>query len=348
MMTTAASPIGFVQPDSLLFPRSKFFDKTRSSRTKWVYSSSASSSETFCRTASAQVIQEGVFDGSSVENWKKKKKKRVFLLDVNPLCYEGSKPSSHAFVHWVTLFFSQVSLNDPVIAVLDGEQGNQQRRELLPSYKAHRRSPVSGRYTRGLTVMPNQFANDVLGRCNVPVVRIKGHEADDVVATLAEQAVQRGHRVVIASPDKDFKQLISEDVQIVMPVAELGRWSFYTLKHYHAQYNCDPQSDLSLRCIMGDEVDGVPGIQHVVPGFGKKTAMKLVKKHGSLENLLSAASVRTVGKPYAQEALTKHADYLRRNYQVLALRRDVNIRIQEEWLVERDTSNDSEVLSSLF
>lgn len=79
------------------------------------------------------------------------------------------------------------------------------------------------------------------------VVKIEGHEADDVVATLVEQVLQRGYRVVIASPDKDFKQLISEDVQIVMPVPELDRWSFYTLKHYIAQYSCDPQSDLSLR-----------------------------------------------------------------------------------------------------
>jgi len=62
-----------------------------------------------------------------------------------------------------------------------------------------------------------------------------------------EQAVQRGYRAVIASPDKDFKQLISENVQIVIPLADLRRWSFYTLKHYHAQYNCDPQSDLSFR-----------------------------------------------------------------------------------------------------
>lgn len=51
---------------------------------------------------------------------------------------------------------------------------------------------------------------------------------------------------MIASPDKDFKQLISEDVQLVMPLPELERWSFYTLRHYRAQYNCDPQSDLSL------------------------------------------------------------------------------------------------------
>lgn len=76
-----------------------------------------------------------------------------------------------------------------------------------------------------------------------------------------------------------------------------------------------------IGCIMGDEVDGVPGIQHVAPGFGRKTALKLLKKHGSLENLLSAAAIRTVGKPYAQDALTKYAEYLRTNYKVLALRR---------------------------
>lgn len=72
---------------------------------------------------------------------------------------------------------------------------------------------------------------------------------------------------------------------------------------------------------MGDVVDGVPGIQHFVPGFGRKTALKLLKRHGSLENLLNAASVRTVGKQYVQDALTKYADHLRRNYEILSLKR---------------------------
>lgn len=72
---------------------------------------------------------------------------------------------------------------------------------------------------------------------------------------------------------------------------------------------------------MGDQADGVPGIQHLAPGFGQKTALKLLKKHGSLENLLNVASVRTVGRQYAQDALTKYADHLRRNYEILSLRR---------------------------
>jgi 5'-3' exonuclease len=74
---------------------------------------------------------------------------------------------------------------------------------------------------------------------------VNGYEADDV-ATLAEQVLQKGFRVVIASPDKDFKQLISDDVQLVMPIPEIGRWSCYTLRHYIAQYKCDPTADLSL------------------------------------------------------------------------------------------------------
>ncbi|MCD7472265.1 hypothetical protein HAX54_013295 [Datura stramonium] len=101
-------------------------------------------------------------------------------------------------------------------------------------------------------------------------------------------------------------------------------------------------------CILGDEVDGVPGIQHVVPGFGRKTALKLLKKHGTLENLLSAAAVRSVGRQYAQDALIKYADYLRRNYEVLSLKRDVSIHIEEQWLNERDVRNDSPVLSNFI
>ncbi|XP_061361856.1 uncharacterized protein LOC133305616 isoform X2 [Gastrolobium bilobum] len=208
-------------------------------------------------------------------------------------------------------------------------------------------SPLQ-RFSRGHVGRSYQVINDVLGKCNVPVIKVDGHEADDVVATLAGQVLNKGFRVVIASPDKDFKQLISEDVQIVMPLPELRRWSFYTLRHYRDQYDCDPQSDLSLRCIVGDEVDGVPGIQHLVPSFGRKTALKLIKKHGSLETLLNAAAVRTVGRPYAQDALKKYADYLRRNYEVLALKKDVNVQIHEDWLIERDTHNDTFALSTFF
>ncbi|XP_020573344.1 uncharacterized protein LOC110019834 [Phalaenopsis equestris] len=280
-------------------------------------------------------------------------KPSVFFLDVNPICYRGVQPSLHSFANWLSLFFSQVSLRNPVIAVLDGEGGNEYRRQLLPSYKAHRRKFIRHwdelqRLSSASVRSGELQITNVLHKCNVPVIKVNGFEADDVIATLADQVLQRGHRVVIGSPDKDFKQLICEDVHMVMPMPELRRWSFYTLKHYIEQYKCDPSSDLSLRCIIGDEIDGVPGIQHVAPGFGRKTALKLLRKHGSLSNLLGAAAVRTVGRQYVQNALTKHSDYLWRNFEVLSLRRNAEVHLKEEWLLERDVCNDSTVLSSFI
>lgn len=325
--------------------------RKRTTKTEALEAKTTVISGSFNQTVGRQFLGKADFCGNDLE--KTKSKKRVFFLDVNPLCYEGSRPSLQSFGRWLSLFFDQVSHADPVIAVLDGEGGTEHRRQLLPSYKAHRRKflrqlTAPQRFSRGHVGRSHQFILDVLGKCNVPVVKVEGHEADDVVATLVGQVLQKGYRAVVASPDKDFKQLISEDVQLVMPLQDLDRWSFYTLKHYIAQYNCDPHSELSLRCIVGDDVDGVPGIQHVVPGFGRKTALKLLKKHGSLENLLNAAAVRTVGREYAQEALTKHADYLRRNYEVLALRRDVDVHLKDEWLIERDTRNDSNIFSNFF
>ncbi|XP_052201520.1 uncharacterized protein LOC127807580 [Diospyros lotus] len=322
--------------------------------------SSSSPSSSSCgfldQTLGGQLAQRS--NESSVSNIKlreskwKNKRKRVFFLDVNPLCYNGSTPSLHSFSHWISLFFSQVSLSDPVIAVIDGERGGDYRRQILPSYKTHRRKfsryLLAHRFSKVPVWKSHQIVIDLLKKLNVPVIKVEDHEADDVVATLVDNVLRRGYRVVVASPDKDFKQLICEDVQIVMPIPELNRWSFYTLKHYMAQYNSDPTSDLSLRCIIGDEVDGVPGIQQLVPGFGQKTALKLLRKHGSLQNLLNAAAVRTVGRQYVQDALTKYADYLQRNYEVLALRRDVNVHLQEEWLSERETCSDSVILSNFL
>ncbi|KAL2651974.1 hypothetical protein R1flu_020102 [Riccia fluitans] len=103
----------------------------------------------------------------------------------------------------------------------------------------------------------------------------------------------------------------------------------------------------STGCLLGDSSDNVPGLPELAPGFGRKTALKLMKKHGSLENLLVAAKTRTVGRPYIQEALTQHADVLYRNLQVLKLRRDVDIILKDEWCRPRDRSNEAEAFQIL-
>nr|CAB3478987.1 unnamed protein product [Digitaria exilis] len=229
-------------------------------------SPSTSTSAVSSSPPSGRHSRKHLADGDGAHS-KPTTKPRVFFLDVNPLCFRGSQRSLSAFARWLALFFAHVSLRDPVVAVLDGDGGNDYRRRLLPSYKAHR--------ARGAGTGADSRVVDVLRECNVPV----------------------------------------------------GETTW---------------------CFMGDEADGVPGIQHLVPGFGRKTAVKLLQKHGSLENLLKIAAIGTVGKDYAQDALTKHADYLRKNYEVLSLKRDVNVQLDDSWLSTRNTCNDTSVLADFI
>lgn len=79
------------------------------------------------------------------------------------------------------------------------------------------------------------------------MIKLADAEADDVVATLTQQALDMGLKVAIASPDMDFRQLLSEDVQMVLPIPKLQRWSFYTLQQYLEQHNYAPSLELGLR-----------------------------------------------------------------------------------------------------
>eukprot|EP00249_Psilotum_nudum_P021342 c28077_g1_i1 orf=553-1794(-) len=286
----------------------------------------------------------------------RERRKRVFFLDVYPLCYRGRKPQPSRIVRWMRMLFSQVADKDPIIAVMDGERGNEYRRSFFAAYKATRNNFVPLSQSKDRQTWKGDDADlrealpcieSFLNYCNVPVIKIEDAEADDVVASFARQAIQKGMHVAIASPDKDFRQMLCEDVEIVVPQMELGYWSFYTIKHYIGQYGCDPSIELGLRCMLGDQIDNIPGLSEFVPGFGRKTALKLMKKHGTLENLLNAATIRTIGKPHIQNAVMEHALILRRNLKLLALRRDLPVVYRDEWCFERDSSKDSQALLKL-
>lgn len=278
---------------------------------------------------------------------------RVYLVDIHPLCYDGHMVQPRKILEWMNLLFSEVTQDAPIIAVMDGERGNEYRRALLPSYKAKRNlfRPLVGNGSRTSAAKDLRKAlpliHGFLTLCRIPVVKQEFAEADDIIATLARQARDAGLQVVIASPDMDFQQLLAPDVQMLLPLPELRRWSFYTLEHYVKQNTVTPDLELGLKCMVGDLSDNVPGLSVVAPGFGRKTALKLMQKHGSLEKLLTAAATRTVGREYIQDALTNHADLLRRNLQVLSLRTDVDVVLEPEWCRPRCVSNDRLALDLL-
>jgi DNA polymerase I len=121
---------------------------------------------------------------------------------------------------------------------------------------------------------------------NIPIVELDGYEADDVIGTLSRQAAQAGYEVFMVTPDKDYGQLVSEQVKIYKPGYQGGGVEIMGMNEVLEKWNIKNISQvIDILGLMGDAVDNIPGI----PGIGEKTAAKLLAEYGSLENVLANA-----------------------------------------------------------
>jgi DNA polymerase-1 len=119
---------------------------------------------------------------------------------------------------------------------------------------------------------------------HIPIMEKAGFEADDLIGTLAKQAEKEGYKVFMVTPDKDFAQLVSENIFMYKP-ARMGNdieiWGVpEVLKNLKLK---DHKQVIDFLRMMGDAVDNIPGL----PGVGEKTAKKFLKEYGSMENLLA-------------------------------------------------------------
>lgn len=121
---------------------------------------------------------------------------------------------------------------------------------------------------------------------NIPVVETDGFEADDVVGTLAKQAEKAGYQVFMVTPDKDYGQLVSENIKIYKPPYQGGDFEILGPKEVCEKWNIkNVEQVIDILGLMGDAVDNIPGI----PGVGEKTAAKLLAEYETLENVLANA-----------------------------------------------------------
>jgi len=121
---------------------------------------------------------------------------------------------------------------------------------------------------------------------NIPIVETDGFEADDVVGTLAKQAEKVGYQVYMVTPDKDYGQLVSENIKIYKPPYQGGDFEILGPKEVCEKWNIkNVDQVIDILGLMGDAVDNIPGI----PGVGEKTAAKLLAEFETLENVLANA-----------------------------------------------------------
>ncbi|MBC7587600.1 MAG: DNA polymerase I, partial [Chitinophagaceae bacterium] len=121
---------------------------------------------------------------------------------------------------------------------------------------------------------------------NIPVIGVEGYEADDVIGTLAWEAHDAGYEVFMVTPDKDYGQLVREGISIYKPGYQGGDVEIMGPKEICAKWDIERvEQVIDILGLMGDAVDNIPGIK----GVGEKTAAKLLKEYGSLENILANA-----------------------------------------------------------
>lgn len=217
--------------------------------------------------------------------------KRLFLLDAYALIFRGyyafiknprinSKGmDTSAIMGFMNSLMDVIRREKPDhLAVAFDKGGSTYRFEMYEQYKAHRDE------TPEAIKIAVPYIQDLLRAMHIPIIEMPGFEADDLIGTLAKQAEKEGFQVFMVTPDKDFAQLVSENIFMYKP-ARMGNdieiWGIpQVLEKFEIQ---DPLQVIDYLGMMGDSADNIPGL----PGVGEKTAKKLLAEFGSLENMLA-------------------------------------------------------------
>ena len=215
--------------------------------------------------------------------------KRVFLLDAFALIFRGyyaliknprinSKGmDTSAILGFTNSLLDVIRREKPdLLAVAFDKGGSSVRKEAFSEYKANRQE------TPEAIKIAVPYIHKILEAMNIPIVEREGIEADDLIGTLSKQAEKEGFQVYMVTPDKDYAQLVSENIFMYRP-ARMGNgieiWDVEKVKEKFEIEN--PLQVIDYLGMMGDAVDNIPGL----PGVGDKTAKKFLKAYGSMEGL---------------------------------------------------------------
>jgi DNA polymerase I len=216
------------------------------------------------------------------------KVERVYLIDAMALAYrsyfafirqplmnsKGENTSAvYGFVTYLNRILSQ-EFPDHIAVVFDTAQPTF-RHKAYKEYKATRQKMPDDMITQ----IP--ILKEVVRAYNIPVVEMDGFEADDIIGTLAKQAEQEGALTFLVTPDKDFMQLVSEKTKMYKPGKQGSDIEIIDIEGVKQKFGVIPDKVIDVLGLIGDASDNIPG----VPGVGEKTAIPLIQKYGSIEEV---------------------------------------------------------------
>ena len=174
----------------------------------------------------------------------------------------------------------------------------------------------------------------------IPSLEKDGYEADDIIGTLAIQAKQEDIEVYLVTPDKDFMQLVGENIKMYKPKFKGDGFEVIDRQGVIDYFGVPPEKVIDVLAIIGDSSDNIPG----VPGVGKKGAPELIKEHGSLEKLIEIAPQLKSKK--AREGLTENADQARLSRQMIVI--DTSVPDTPNWTELVYKGHDEQKLGEFF
>lgn len=254
--------------------------------------------------------------------------KRLLLLDAYALIYrayyafinrpmvnsKGLNTSAiYGFIKSVT--DAEQKFNPSHIAVAFDLSAPTFRSEIYPAYKAQRAAtPEDIR-----TSVP--IIKDILKAMRISVVEMKGFEADDVIGALAKQANQSEFEVIIITPDKDYAQLLSDNIKIAKPARGGNEMAIITAQEFCESHKIkSPLQFIDILALWGDASDNIKGVNKI----GEKTAYKLISDYGSIENLLANTDKLT---PILKKNLDEAHELLELNRVLVTIKIDLNLNI---------------------
>ena len=275
--------------------------------------------------------------------------KRVFLVDAFALIFRGyyafiKNPQinskgldTSAIMGFMNSLLDVIKRERPDhLAVCFDKGGSVDRVEMFEAYKANRDE------TPEAIKIAVPYIQEILKAMHIPIMVKAGFEADDVIGTLSKQAEKEGYKTFMVTPDKDFAQLVSDNIFMYKPRFG-GGYDIWGVPEVQEKFGVtDPLQVIDFLGMMGDSADNIPGL----PGVGEKTAKKFLATYGSMENLL-ANTHELKGKMKEKVEAAKDLGVLSKKLATIMLDVPVTFNAKDFELDQPDIEKVTELFSEL-
>ncbi|SNR28631.1 DNA polymerase I [Maribacter sedimenticola] len=276
--------------------------------------------------------------------------KRLFLLDAYALIFRGyyaliKNPrinsqgmDTSAIMGFMNSLFDVIRREKPDhLAVCFDKGGSVERTEMFEAYKANRDE------TPDAIRLAIPYIQDILKAMHIPSVVLEGWEADDIIGTLSKQAEKEDYKVFMVTPDKDFGQLVSENIFMYRPARMGNGIEIWGIPEVQKRFGVErPEQVIDYLGMMGDASDNIPGL----PGVGDKTAKKFIAQFGSMENLL-ANTDQLKGKMKEKIEANKELGILSKKLATICIDCDVTFNASDYELSVPDFEKVQEIFEQL-